>query len=208
MSEAGNVIYLSLRAAKETRTSAVRPPTRAASVARIALQNSAGTLSRCRHLEAVAGFTPISFAKASTVGHRPTTSRNVVKRMRELIGRQVLEGKENFSSDPEDDSSQSSIMETEDTYAEAFTRRVYSAREHASLRQEDVADVLGIQQSTYSKYEFRTPLPHRYIRAFCMLCRVNVEWLVTGQGKGPALLERPPKRKRGPNKTRKPRKAA
>jgi DNA-binding XRE family transcriptional regulator len=208
MSEAGNVIYLSPRAAKETKTSAVRPPTRAVSVDRIAFQSCGGTESRCRHLEAVEGFTPISFARASTVGHRPITSRNVVKRMTELIRRQVLEGKENFSSDQVDDSSQSSIMETEDTYAEAFTRRVYSAREHASLRQEDVADVLGIQQSTYSKYEFRTPLPHRYIRAFCMLCRVNVEWLVTGQGKGPALLERPPKRKRGPNKTRKPRKAA
>jgi ribosome-binding protein aMBF1 (putative translation factor) len=208
MSEAGNVIYLSPRAAKETKTSAVRPPTRAVSVAKIAFQRSAGTLSRCRHLEAAEGLTPISFARASTVAQRPITSRNVVKRMTELIRRQVLEGKENFSSDAGDGLSEGSIMETEDTYAEAFTRRVYSAREHASLRQEDVADVLGIQQSTYSKYEFRTPLPHRYIRAFCMLCRVNVEWLVTGQGKGPALLERPPKRKRGPNRTRRQRKAA
>jgi DNA-binding XRE family transcriptional regulator len=208
MNDAGNVIYLSPRAAKETKTSAVRPPTRAVSVDRIAFQRSAGTLSRCRHLEAAEGLTPISLARASTVGHRPITSRNVVKRMTELIRRQVLEGKENFSSDAGDGLSEGSIMETEDTYAEAFTRRVYSAREHASLRQEDVAEVLGIQQSTYSKYEFRTPLPHRYVRAFCMLCRVNVEWLMTGQGKGPALLERPPKRKRGPNRTRRQRKAA
>jgi DNA-binding XRE family transcriptional regulator len=208
MSEAGNVIYLRPRAARETKTSASRPPPRAVSVAKIAFQNSAGTLSRCRHLEAVEGCTPISFARELTVGHRPITSWNVAKRIRELVRRAVLEGKENFSSDAEDDSSQSSIMETEATYAEAFTRRVYSAREHASLRQEDVAEVLGIQQSTYSKYEFRTPLPHRYVRAFCMLCRVNVEWLMTGQGKGPALLERPPKRKRGPNKDPKSRRAA
>jgi DNA-binding XRE family transcriptional regulator len=199
---AGNVIYLRPRAASATRTSAPRPPPRAASVSKIFRQNSAGTLSRCRHLEAVEGFTPISFAKASTVGHRPITSRNVAKRMRELVRRQVLEGKENFSGDDGDGLSDDSMMETEDTYAEAFTRRVYSAREHAGLRQEDVAAVLGIQQSTYSKYEFRTPLPHRYVRVFCTLCRVSVEWLMTGQGRGPALLERPPKRKRGPNKPR------
>jgi DNA-binding XRE family transcriptional regulator len=199
---AGNVIYLRPRAASATRTSAPRPPPRAASVSKIFRQNSAGTLSRCRHLEAVEGFTPISFAKASTVGHRPITSRNVAKRMRELIRRQVLEGKDNFAGDDEDGLSDESMMEAEDTYAEAFTRRVYSAREHSGLRQEDVAAVLGIQQSTYSKYEFRTPLPHRYVRAFCTLCRVNVEWLMTGQGRGPALLDRPPKRKRGPNKSR------
>lgn len=96
---------------------------------------------------------------------------------------------------------------TDREYKRAFLLRTYSAREHRGINQETVANSLGISQPLYAKYETRTPLPHRYIWAFCTACSVTVEWLVTGQGKGVPLLERPPPNKRRGRKP-KARKAA
>lgn len=81
-------------------------------------------------------------------------------------------------------------------YRDAFTTRVYSAREHAGLTQDEIAHLLQTTQTTYSKYETRSLLPHRNIWSFCLACKVSVEWLVTGQGRGVALLSKPPAAKR------------
>ena len=86
-------------------------------------------------------------------------------------------------------------------YAKAFITRVFSAREARGLTQEQIAHVLHTTQPTYAKYETRSLLPHRHIWTFCMACQVTIEWLITGQGKGVALLSRPePVRRRGRKK--------
>lgn len=101
---------------------------------------------------------------------------------------------------------------TNTAYRDAFITRVYSAREGATyagekITQDKMARALGISQTTYSKYETKTMLPHRHIELFCMLCRVSVEWLIVGHGQGAVLLERPaPVKRRGRKK--KPRIAA
>ena len=78
-------------------------------------------------------------------------------------------------------------------YRNAVMTRVYSARAKADRTQEDIAYLLGIDQTTYAKYETRSVLPMRYVRAFCLATNVSVEWLVTGEGKnGAPLLTRPP----------------
>lgn len=97
--------------------------------------------------------------------------------------------------------------QTDKQYLEAIRQRTFSAREHRGITQEAIANSLGIDQTLYAKYETRTPLPHRHIWAFCIACNITVEWLVTGQGKGVPLLDRPPPKKRRGRKP-KPRKAA
>jgi DNA-binding XRE family transcriptional regulator len=197
---AGNVIYLRPRAASATKTSAPRPPPRAVSVSKIFAQNSAGTLSRCRHLEAVEGFTLISSAKALTEGQRPITSRKELKErisclLREFVikSKSLLSLDPNLSRDSQDDLSHSLAMTD---YLDEFTQRVLSARVAAQLSQEQIAHVLQVPQPTYSKYEGRSLMPHRYMWTFCLTCGVSVEWLVTGQGPGVPLVHKGPKRMR------------
>lgn len=97
--------------------------------------------------------------------------------------------------------------QTDTEYLHGFKQRTWSAREHRGITQEAIAVVLGIDQTLYAKYETRGPLPHRHIRAFCIACNVTIEWLVTGQGKGAPLVEKPPPQKRRGRKS-KVRKAA
>ena len=73
--------------------------------------------------------------------------------------------------------------ETETEYKQGFMRRVKEARIARALKQWELADALGMPQDKYKQYEGRSLLPHHLIGRFCIICRVDPEWLVTGRGK-------------------------
>lgn len=73
--------------------------------------------------------------------------------------------------------------ETEAQYKQAFTRRIAEARVALGWKQWQMAEALGMPQDKYKQYEGRSLLPHHLIRRFCLIARVNMEWLITGQGK-------------------------
>ena len=75
--------------------------------------------------------------------------------------------------------------ETESQYKEAFTDRVKAARISTGMKQWQIADALGMPQDKYKQYEGRSLLPHHLIGRFCILTRVDPEWLVTGRGQKP-----------------------
>lgn len=77
------------------------------------------------------------------------------------------------------------MSETEEKAA--FIRRTKLAREARFPTQNPMLTILGVEQGTYKQYETRTPLPHRFIPKFCAATGVSLEWLLTGEGKGPAI---------------------
>lgn len=98
------------------------------------------------------------------------------------------------------------MSETEEKLA--FIRRTKAAREARFPEgQKPMLTILGVEQGTYKQYETRTPLPHRYIPKFCAATGVSLDWLLTGEGKGPRVegfIRHVPKRTRatGRSKTR------
>ncbi|WP_425283183.1 helix-turn-helix domain-containing protein [Methyloceanibacter caenitepidi] len=70
---------------------------------------------------------------------------------------------------------------TPKAFRDQFAARVRLARERSGYSQAEIATLLGIKQSAYSKYEgARQPptlMPHHLIPRFCLACRVDVEWL-------------------------------
>jgi transcriptional regulator with XRE-family HTH domain len=66
----------------------------------------------------------------------------------------------------------------DDTFTEAYRRRVREIRQRAGLKPHEVADVLGIKEDTYDKYETRGGFPPRHIMKFCLLCRAKPEELL------------------------------
>lgn len=75
--------------------------------------------------------------------------------------------------------------EIEDEYKQAFTERVRTARIATGMKQWQIADALGMSQDRYKQYEGRSLLPHHLIGRFCIITRVDPEWLVTGRGQKP-----------------------
>lgn len=75
--------------------------------------------------------------------------------------------------------------ETELEYKQGFTARIAEARERLGWKQWQVAEALGMPQDRYKQYEKRTLLPHHLIGRFCLITRVDPEWLLTGRGKKP-----------------------
>lgn len=73
--------------------------------------------------------------------------------------------------------------ETETQYKQSFTQRVAEARVALGWKQWQMAEALGMPQDKYKQYEGRSLLPHHLIRRFCLIARVDMEWLMTGQGK-------------------------
>lgn len=61
-------------------------------------------------------------------------------------------------------------------FVDEFCRRVAAAREFAGLSQSQVAKQLGISTNTWSKYETRTLLPHRYIPTVCRILHVKADY--------------------------------
>jgi transcriptional regulator with XRE-family HTH domain len=86
------------------------------------------------------------------------------------------------------------MSETEERLS--FIGRVRSARMARYPTQKPICVILGLDQGTYKQYEKRSPLPHRYIPKFCAACGVSLEWLLTGEGQGPAVEPLPAPRKR------------
>lgn len=83
------------------------------------------------------------------------------------------------------------MSETEERLA--FVGRTRQARMARYPTQGPMLIILGVDQGTYKQYETRTPLPHRFIPKFCAATGVSMEWLLTGEGKGPAVEPMPPK---------------
>ncbi|BAQ16952.1 helix-turn-helix domain-containing protein [Methyloceanibacter caenitepidi] len=82
-------------------------------------------------------------------------------------------------------------------YRWAYAERVKQARKESGYTQDQMARLLRLTQPTYSKYESGrgedapSLLPQHLIQDFCLICRVNIEWLVTGEG--PMKASRPSK---------------
>jgi len=76
-------------------------------------------------------------------------------------------------------------QETEAEFKQRFMQRVKDARMALGWKQWQMADALGMPQDKYKTYEVRTYLPHHLIGRFCLITRVDPEWLVTGRGEKP-----------------------
>jgi hypothetical protein len=75
--------------------------------------------------------------------------------------------------------------ETEAQYKQAFIERVKASRISTGMKQWQVAEILGMDQSKYKQYEGRSLLPHYLIGRFCLITRVDPNWLLTGKGAKP-----------------------
>lgn len=97
---------------------------------------------------------------------------------------------------------------TETEEKAAFISRTRAAREARFDTQGPMLTILGVPQGTYKQYETRTPLPYRFIPKFCAACGVTMEWLLTGEGRGPVAIPLPSKRERAPAKSKSGKRAA
>lgn len=61
--------------------------------------------------------------------------------------------------------------------------RVAAARAALGWKQWQMAEALDMPQDKYKQYEKRSLLPHHLIRRFCLISRIDMEWLLTGRGK-------------------------
>lgn len=73
--------------------------------------------------------------------------------------------------------------ETEAEFKQSFMARVAAARQALGWKQWQMAEALDMPQDKYKQYESRSLLPHHLIRRFCLIARVDMEWLMTGRGK-------------------------
>lgn len=182
-------------AAKAARSAAVRPASDATPVERIASHQSAGIDFRSPHLRTASGFARISEAIANRDGHSPMTSTKDfgVLDIPGVIVQSVLLRKSELSCDLEngllDNPAMDRMSETEETAA--FITRTRVAREAKFETQKPVYSFLGVEQSHYKHWETKRAMPRRYIPKFCTICEVSMEWLLTGEGKGPKVEEIP-----------------
>jgi len=63
---------------------------------------------------------------------------------------------------------------------EAIGERIKQARERAGLRQEDLADILGVATRTLQNYEGATTKPFKQLNAIAAATGVTTEWLLHG----------------------------
>lgn len=193
------------RAAKPVSTSAVTPFSEALAVARTADHHSAGTLSRCHHLETAEDLAPISAAIASRDGHRSMMDWKDGKWvMPPPIRQSVLKHKDILSGDVCKTLGHNVLMSSSDStkvFKDQFTARVAYARHKAGYTQATMAEALGFgppedpsAQGKYHKYEKRSFMPHALIPRFCDLCDVTTGWLYSG----PAVARPVEKRGRKP----------
>lgn len=170
---------------------------RAVDVLSIAHHQSAGMELRSPHLRTASGLAPMSDAILNRSGQSPMTSVKDlgVSDMHPVIVHSVLERKSEMSCDTEtdilDNPAMDRMTETEET--EAFIRRTRMAREAKFKTQLPVYSYLEVRQSHYKHWETKRPMPRRFIPKFCTLCEVSMEWLLTGEGKGPQVEEIPAK---------------
>jgi DNA-binding transcriptional regulator YiaG len=159
-------------------------------LARIGDHHSAGTLSRCHHFDTAEGFALISEAIASREGQSSISERNVLicEAMPHVIGQTVLKRKAILSLDEKlslGHTVQMADTETETQYKQTFISRVKSARIATGMKQWQIAESLGMPQDKYKQYESRSLLPHHLIGRFCIITRIEPDWLLTGRGQKP-----------------------
>jgi len=110
------------------------------------------------------------------------------------LGQPVLKGKANVSYDCGPGIDDNACMlermsETEETLA--YIRRVRQAREAKFNTQKPVYTFLDIKQDHYKHWEINRAMPRRFVPKFCIITEVSMEWLLTGEGKGPAVIDIP-----------------
>lgn len=168
--------------------------------------HSDGMRSRWGHFLTANRDAPVSSEIASSEGHRASKARGVRSSdMAISLGPNVLNVKAKLSHDSDGPVGENADMadrmsETEEKAA--FIRRTKQAREAQFEGQGPICIILDIPQDQYKHYEKRTPLPYRFIKKFCAACKIDVEWLLSGdQSKqGPVEKTYPslvPKKKRG-----------
>ncbi len=195
------------RAAKLASISTVTPAACPMDDDAIGTHQSAGMLSRCGHLRADQTGAPISAAMSAGVRQSATTSRKdeTVVMLDSTLGHCVLKDKAILSYDcgrPVGETRDMADRKSETEEKAAFIARTKRAREARFPTQRPILTILEIDQGTYKQYEARTPLPHRYIPKFCAATGVDVEWLLTGQGKGPQAIAMPPQEAKEPPRRR------
>src|SRR5262249_44222343 len=85
-------------------------------------------------------------------------------------------------------------------YRDAFVARVRQARTDAGYTQRAVAMLLGLDASTYNNYEHSrgkeppTLTPLHLLESFCLLCQVQIDWLVTGKETRRSRVTRKPQK--------------
>lgn len=175
-------------AANSVSLSEVTPAPRASSVPKIADHHSAGMLSRCHHLETVGARAEMSEAMASFEGHSSITSRKDRKSaIGQVLGQLVLKRKDNLALDGKKPLGHTVPMadSEKEQYEQEFIARVKSARIATGMKQWQVAEALGVKQDFYKHWEVDRLMPHHLMGRFCIVCRVEPTWLVTGKGKKP-----------------------
>lgn len=198
------------RAANAVNTSAVTQFAVAFSVASTADHHSAGMLSRCPHLVTAVTWAPTSAAMASREGHNSMMDlKEDSSLIGKAIGQTVLKRKAILSLDGELSLGHTVRMaesETEAEYKQEFMDRIRKARIARGLKQWEIAEALGMPQDKYKQYESRSLLPHYLLGRFCVICRVDEKWLVTGRGKMAVRASEPaapePERIAKPRRTR------
>lgn len=70
---------------------------------------------------------------------------------------------------------------TEFVFNNAYCARVKDARKAKGWSAETMASALGVPAERYRKYENRSPLPPYLIERFCLVCGLEVHYLVTGK---------------------------
>lgn len=131
--------------------------------------------------------------------------------MAESLGQSVLNVKANLSYDCDAALGENAAMADRMTESEekaAFIQRTKQARLARFEKQKPILTILGIDQGTYKQYESRTALPWRLIPKFCAATGVDIEWLLTGEGKGPNTVPLPQPAKRKARDTSQKRSAA
>lgn len=187
------------RAASKIKVSDVTPPLRALSVDRIADHLSAGMLSRCHHLDTAGARAEMSEAMASFEGQSSITSRkDRILDMPTFLGPFVLKRKDNLALDGKKFLGHTVRMQDseKDQFEQEFIQRVASARIATGLKQWQVAEAMGVPQDHYKHWEKKRVMPHHLIGRFCVITRVDPNWLLTGNGqkplRAPHLVEQEP----------------
>lgn len=196
----------SSRAASFVSLSEVTPAPLARLVERTAAHRAAGMLSRCHHLETAADPAEMSDASASLEGQRSITSRkDRISVIRRNLGPIVLKRKDVLALDRKKFLGHDGRMadSEKEAFDQQFIGRVAAARVATGLKQWQVADALGVPQDHYKHWEKTRVMPHHLIGRFCVICRVDPNWLLTGSGqkplKAPHLVEEEPEPARRPS---------
>lgn len=97
----------------------------------------------------------------------------------------------------------------EGEWRRGFRARMRDARAAAGggkMKPDDMAKILGIDPSTYRKYEApmngegisprATIMPPRYYPQFCRVCGVDIEWLISGPRAEAKKVSKPVKSRR------------